>query len=281
MYKMNMKRSLFFTILIAISSINFVFAQEKEARVLIETDFGNITVKLYNETPKHRDNFLKLVDQGFYNESLFHRVIKDFMIQGGDPESKTAEPGQQLGNGGTGYTIPAEFNQTLYHKKGALCAARQGDQVNPLKESSGCQFYIAQGKITPENVLKMMEDRKNQPVKNQIFAEILQQPENVDLMAKWNAARQTRNQPVMDSIIKIVTPELDTKYAASPYKFSYTEEQYKTYAEIGGTPHLDGSYTVFGEVVDGFETLDKIAQMATDQRDRPQRDIKMTMKILK
>ena len=179
---MNVKRGLLFLILIGVFMTHTANSQEKEARVKLETEFGNITIKLYNETPKHRDNFLKLVDQGFYNGSLFHRVIKDFMIQGGDPNSKTAEPGAALGNGGTGYTIPAEFNTNFIHKKGALCAARQGDQVNPQKASSGCQFYIAQGqKYTVEN-LKSFEQRKDQEIKGTIFRKIINQPENDSLL---------------------------------------------------------------------------------------------------
>jgi|CXWJ01.1.fsa_nt_gi peptidyl-prolyl cis-trans isomerase B (cyclophilin B) len=133
----------------------------KENLVDITTDYGVMRIKLYNETPKHRDNFLKLVKEGFYDGLLFHRVINGFMIQGGDPQSKNAAPGVQLGNGGPGYTVPAEFNQALYHKKGALAAARMGDQVNPNKESSGSQFYIVQGKAASEQELNMMQQRNN------------------------------------------------------------------------------------------------------------------------
>ena len=133
--------------------------KEKEVKVKIETDKGTMTVKLYNETPQHRDNFIKLAKEGFYNGTLFHRVIKDFMIQGGDPESKTAAPGQLLGNGGPGYDIPAEFNPRLYHKKGALAAAREGDAVNPAKKSSGSQFYIVQGKTFTDDQLDMMANQ--------------------------------------------------------------------------------------------------------------------------
>ncbi|MCP4121079.1 MAG: peptidylprolyl isomerase [Bacteroidetes bacterium] len=202
-------------------------AQSKKYKnqiVLISTEFGDMKIRLYDETPKHKENFLKLVDEGFYDGLLFHRVINEFMLQGGDPNSKGAEAGAALGNGGPGYTIPAEFNPELNHKKGALAAARQGDQVNPKKESSGSQFYIVHGK-------------------------------------RWK------------------TDELETMSKRSGIE--YTEEQMQTYREIGGTPHLDGSYTVFGEVFEGLEVIDKIAAAKADSRNRPLEDIQMTITLIK
>lgn len=190
--------------------------KETEVKVLIKTNMGDLKVKLYNETPKHRDNFIKLVKEGYFNKTLFHRVIKDFMIQGGDPDSKTATKGQMLGNGGPDYTIPAEFVPAKFHKKGALAAARTGDDVNPKKESSGSQFYIAQGKVYSDAELNMFEQR----------------------MGK-----------------------------------KFTPAQRNAYKTLGGTPHLDGSYTVFGELVDGFEVLDKIAVVPGDQMNRPLEDV--------
>lgn len=196
---------------------------EESSYVLIETDFGNITVRLYNETPRHRDNFLKLVNEGFYDGLLFHRVIKNFMIQGGDPKSKDAQPGQMLGDGGLPYTVPAEFVPTLFHKKGALAAARQGDNVNPNKESSSCQFYIVQGNVWNPNQLKMMEYQMQK---------------------------------------------------------HFSQAQIDAYTTVGGTPHLDGDYTVFGEVVEGLDVVDKIAAVQCGQFDRPLKDVKMQMKVI-
>ena len=197
---------------------------EKQTKVQILTSYGDMILVLYNETPQHRDNFVKLVKSGFYDGTLFHRVIAGFMIQGGDPDSKTAKKGQMLGNGGPGYTIPAEFNKKFTHKRGALSAARMGDGSNPQKASSGSQFYIVQGK---------KYDRKN-----------------LEGIGKRSGV-------------------------------NYTEEQIKVYETEGGTPQLDMNYTVYGEVVEGFDVIDKIATVAKARGDRPKEDIKMTMKIVK
>ena len=196
---------------------------DKVYYVKIETTYGDIVVKLYNETPKHRDNFLKLVKEGTYDGVLFHRVIQNFMIQGGDPNSRNAKKGEMLGNGELGYTLPAEFVPSLYHKKGALAAARQADQVNPEKRSSSCQFYIVQGE-------------------------------------KWDAEKLKRVETSMGK--------------------SFTKEQAEVYATLGGTPFLDGDYTVFGEVVEGLEVVDKIAAVACGPMNRPLEDVKGKMTII-
>jgi peptidyl-prolyl cis-trans isomerase B (cyclophilin B) len=193
----------------------FVMAQDgKERLILIKTSMGDITAKLYNDTPKHRDNFIKLIKEGWYNDSPFHRVIDQFMIQGGQSASGKIDPG---------YTIEAEIRPNHIHKKGALAAARQPDQVNPEKRSSGCQFYIVQGAVISKDILKQYEQRLNT---------------------------------------------------------TFTEEQVKAYSTVGGTPHLDGGYTVFGEVITGFEVIDKIAGVQTDRSDRPVSPVTMSIEIL-
>ena len=198
-------------------------AQSMAKIVLISTELGDIKIKLYDETPLHRDNFLKLVSEKYLDSTLFHRVINQFMIQGGDPDSKHAIAGSLLGNGGPSYTIPAEFRKGIYHKKGALAAAREGDQVNPTKASSGSQFYIVQGKVYTVEELNMFAQR----------------------MGK-----------------------------------TFSPEQIKTYTTIGGTPHLDDNYTVFGEVIKGLDVIDKIASVATDKNNRPLQNIPMTVKLV-
>lgn len=192
-----------------------MIAQDTRVKVLISTDYGDMVVELYNETPLHRDNFVKLINEGWYEDSPFHRVIKNFMIQGGHNADGRVDPG---------YTIPAEFSDKLYHKKGALSAARMGDQVNPMKESSGCQFYIVQGQVTTEDMLVNMSKRSG---------------------------------------------------------FAYSSEAIEDYTTIGGTPHLDGAYTVFGELTSGLDVVDKIAAVQTGTGDVPVKPVKMKMSIIK
>lgn len=209
---------LFSSLIIAFST----FAQEN-INVLINTNVGDIVVELYNETPQHRDNFIKLAKSGYLNQSLFHRVIPGFMIQGGDPDSKNALPNVELGNGGPGYTIPAEFNSKFFHKKGALAAARMPNGVNPKKESSGSQFYIVEGEVQSAERLALFEKK---------------------------------------------------------LEVTFSDEQKQAYSTVGGTPHLDGSYTVFGQVIEGIDVVSKIAKAKRDQRNRPLTDIVMKVKII-
>jgi len=229
---MLLKKITIFTMIIGLVGLSFKVNESKEQFVIISTSYGEMKLKLHNETPAHRDNFIKLVQENFYNGTLFHRVIKDFMIQGGDPDSKGAVSGQNLGSGGPGYTIPAEIDHGFIHKKGALSAARKGDNVNPERASSGSQFYVVQGKVMDANVVLQMETRRN------------------------------------------------TQYPESEHWF-YTDDQVYTYTTLGGTPHLDGSYTVFGELVEGLEVLDAIAVVPIDRQNRPLTDISMEVYLVK
>ena len=203
-----------FVVILFVFSFGALAQQQKESLVLIKTSYGDITAKLYNDTPQHRDNFLKLIKEGWYQDSPFHRVINNFMIQGGGNKNGKTDPG---------YTLPAEFKSHHIHKKGALAAARMGDQVNPEKRSSGSQFYIVQGQKYDAATLEMMSQRSG---------------------------------------------------------FHYTEEQKRLYSTLGGTPHLDGTYTVFGEVIDGFDVIDKIAAVPTAKADRPITELTMKIEVL-
>ena len=243
---------------------------DKETLVKIETTLGDIKVKLYNETPKHRDNFIKLVKDGMYEGTLFHRVIKDFMIQAGDPDSKNAPKGKMLGAGDVGYTIPAEFvYPKFFHKKGALSAARQGDNVNPKKESSGCQFYIVTGKVYNDSTLLSMESQMNENKINVIFNTLAQKH-----MKEIYKMRKANDEDGLYDLQEKLFAEAQEIAAKQP-EFHFTPEQIEAYTTVGGTPHLDGEYTVFGEVVEGMDVVDKIQQVKTDRSDRPEEDVKI------
>lgn len=246
-----------------------------ERMVLISTDFGDMKVKLYNETPLSRDNFIKMVQDGFYDSLLFHRVINGFMIQGGDPESKHAAPGTMLGNGDVGYTIPAEFRDSLFHKKGALCAART---ENPEKAGSACQFYLAQGKTYTDEELDRFEQSINNGSRMQgAFQQIINDPANTALRETFMRLQQTGQRDSLNTLIKTtIQPMIDAK--VKPFRYSAAQRQiYKT---VGGIPALDQGYTVFGEVVEGMEVIDKIAAVKTGPGDRPVTDVRMKMKML-
>lgn len=260
-------------------------AADNRSKILIRTDLGDIKVVLYDETPKHRDNFLKLVKNGTLDSTLFHRVIKQFMIQGGDPDSKKATKGAMLGNGDVGYTIPAEIHPNLYHKRGALAAARQGDDVNPNKESSGCQFYIVEGGVWTDSTLdQMIAQRIDGPVKQKIFDGYINKPENMGTKMAFIRAQQRaqmqRNPDSLNYWVGVINPIIEAEFAKTPHR-TVTPEQRKVYTTQGGTPQLDGGYTVFGEVVSGMEVVDVIASQPKDKNDRPLRDIKMTIKVVK
>lgn len=244
-------------------------------RVKITTSEGEIIVRLYDETPKHRDNFITLAKEGYYDGTLFHRVIKDFMIQGGDPESKGAPKDKMLGTGGPDYTIPAEFvYPQLYHKRGALSAARQGDQVNPERESSGSQFYIVWGKTYKAQELKQFERQMAMQQEQTVFNNLVN-----DNRKKIMQLRKERNQAGLQELQDELIAETKAICSEMP-KPAFTEAQVQDYTTIGGTPFLDNQYTVFGEVESGLEVVEKIQNTATMPGDRPKEDISMKMEVL-
>jgi cyclophilin family peptidyl-prolyl cis-trans isomerase len=251
-----------------------VSTKSKETIVQIDTEFGKIKIKLFDETPLHRDNFIKLINDGIYTDLLFHRVIQGFMIQGGDPESKNAEPGKMLGSGDLGYTIPAEINPKFFHRRGVLAAARQGDDINPERRSSASQFYILQGRVfKPEELdtmeVNMVESRKMSMLQSKIKSvepelnKLAAEGKQDELMVRYNA----------------IKAEVFAGAAQLP-SLKFSEEQRKAYTTVGGYPPLDNNYTVFGEVIEGMDVVDNIAKQPTDRYDRPQKDIKFKITIL-
>lgn len=251
----------------------------KETLVL-ETSMGTMKVKLYEETPLHKANFLKLVNEHFFDSLLFHRVIQNFMIQGGDPLSKKAKTADTLGDGEIGYTIPAEINPKLIHKKGVLAAAREGDDINPNFESSACQFYIVQGKVkTPED-LKKAEDRINKATFNNAARKIMKSDEGKRLKSLYDVFKKVEKTDSAE-IINNTIQELIKAEAGKKPLYVFSDFQKAAYTTVGGTPHLDGTYTVFGEVIEGLEVIDKIAVSKTNAKDRPEKDVRMKIKLEK
>lgn len=244
--------------------------------VTISTEHGDMKAILFSETPQHRENFVKLIRQGFYQDLLFHRVIKEFMLQGGDPDSRNAGASADLGGGDVGYLIPAEIKPELRHVKGALAAARKGNAVNPEKKSSGCQFYIVDGKKYKEEELRMMKTDIQGLYK--YFTQLLQKPEYEGVKIKAAQLQMVQDQngykklmmSVKDSIEKEFNVELDKPLS---------EQDIENYTTVGGTPFLDDEYTVFGQVVEGLDIVDKIAITPVGKRDRPKEDVKMTITI--
>lgn len=248
---------------------------DKRMNVEIKTSLGDIVVSLYNETPKHRDNFIKLVKEGYYDGVLFHRVIKNFMVQTGDGNSKTAKQDDVLGAGDPGYTIDAEIvYPKFFHKRGALAAARTGDEVNPERRSSGSQFYIVTGEKYTTSQLASMEKNLVNMKKNSIFSKLVKERRQ-EIMKMQQQGDSLGLKELEHELVALTEAE----YSKDPAVL--TPEQREAYTTVGGTPHLDGSYTVFGEVVKGMDVVDKIQNVKTGRNDRPVEDVKIiSMKVL-
>jgi len=274
-----MKRIVFFVLSVLAASLVSCSNPKKaidQPTVLIKTEYGDIKVRLYEKTPEHRKNFIELTEEDFYSGLLFHRVIENFMIQGGDPESKDAEPGKRLGGGSLDYTLPAEFVPEYYHKRGALAAARRGGPSNPEKRSSASQFYIVQGKVFTPGQLDTLEMAKNSRLRKEMVAKQLESHR-----AELEELREIEDGEGFNIRVAEIREEVDSLIEANGTKFEFTNEQREIYTTIGGYPSLDSDYTVFGEVVEGMQVVDKIAAVKTDENDRPLEDEKMKIELAK
>lgn len=240
-------------------------------KVKIQTMLGDIVVRLFDETPLHRDNFVKLAKEGYYDGTLFHRVIKDFMVQGGDPDSKSAPAGKMLGMGGPGYTIDAEIKDNLFHRRGALAAARLGDQVNPERKSSGSQFYIAWGQVYNEAQLRQFSKQLRMQRVQDAFNALAAEHRSEILQM-----RKERNRAGLQELQDRLASEAEKRVGHA----GLSDEQIRVYSTIGGVPHLDGQYTVFGEVEEGLDVVEMIQGTATGRGDRPVDDIEMRVVVI-
>jgi peptidyl-prolyl cis-trans isomerase B (cyclophilin B) len=247
--------------------------QNKDHVVTIKTRYGDMVAILYDETPKHKENFLKLAKEKYFDSLIFHRVIKGFMIQGGDPDSRNAKPGANLGTGGPKYTIDAEFNPKFFHEKGALSAARLPDSQNPTKASSGSQFYIVQGTVLPEVELKI------DPVKlNTAMQQFFQNPVNRPAYDSVLAFYRNQDMKGYQGYVLKLKPRIEKETGIIPEK-EIAPEKLKAYTTLGGAPHLDGEYTVFGKIIKGLEVIDSIAAQPVGSDHRPMEDIRMTVVV--
>lgn len=259
--------------LLAVSSTMCGCAQNKDYIVTIETKFGNMVAILFDETPEHKKNFIKLAQTHFYDSLIFHRVIEDFMIQGGDPDSKGSSRGAKLGNGGPGYTIPAEIHPEFIHKKGMLSAARLSNEINPSKASSGSQFYIVQGRVFTSDELTTDES-----VLNKGLQQILIKPENQSLFDTLSRLYQMGDMEAYQKMVISLKPRIQEETGLQLDK-DFDPHRLEAYTTVGGAPHLDGEYTVFGKIIQGIEVIDWIAEQPVDDNKRPLDDIQMKVTV--
>lgn len=262
-----MKKNILLTLFLGCALL--LNAQTKYPTIVIETNYGTMKAMLYDDTPRHSDHFLKLVKQGYFNGTLFHRVVKDFMIQGGAQDSRNAPAGAQIGSGRTDMDLMPEFREHHFHKKGAIAAPRRGDKENPQKKSDASQFYIVDGKEYTKGRLDTMEMAVNVPIKNKIIGK--HYAPHRDELAKLKQESPVKFNALLDSVLNVV----DSVYEAAPGKFFWPEGLKEAYSTIGGAHHLDGDYTVFGEVTEGLEVVDKIAALPVDNYSRPKSDAKI------
>jgi cyclophilin family peptidyl-prolyl cis-trans isomerase len=263
------KYFLFALVILTISSCNKYKDDSRYIKIL--TDKGEIVIRLYNQTPKYRDNILKLSQEKFFDGQIFHRIINNFVVQGGDPSTKKALPDSLYGNNDSGYLIDAEFVDSLIHKRGAVGMAREGDDINPEKRSSGSQFYIVKGKVFTNEQLNELEKKKDSQKKANLYKK---------LISEKISTNKSLNKIDTVSISLEVSMTIDSIFDSYP-KFKFTQRQREVYTTIGGIPHLDGNYTIFGEVVKGMDIVDELSSVQTDTNDRPLKDIKFSISVLK
>lgn len=264
----------FWLILLVLSCSLSGFSQSEKVR--ISTNLGDMIFLLYDDTSRHRNAFLELAREGYYDGTLFYRVIQDFLIQGGSKSSKNASPGKRIGYGDPDHTVDDEIMPHYFHKKGALCAPRQPDEVNPWQQSDISQFYVVKGRVHSSGELDTLEMAVNRPIRNRIVNKYL----NDEVRAQLQELRDENKVEEFREIADRVKQQIETEYNLHAGVLEFSEEQREAYTTIGGYPDLDGQYTIFGECISGFETIDKIAALKTDENNRPFTDVKITVTVL-
>lgn len=265
-----------FPVLIFVFLFISILGFSQSETIEISTNLGNMKFILYDDTPKHRDAFIELADEGYYNETLFYRVMQDFLIQGGSKSSKNAPPGKRIGNGDPDKTVDDEILPRYFHKKGALCAPRQPDEINPFMQSDISQFYIVKGRVHSSGELDTLELAVNRPIRNKIVKSIM----TPDMREKLNQLKKEKKVGEFRELAQEIKDKIETEYNLHPGKIEFSDAQRKAYTSVGGYPDLDGKYTIFGECIRGVEVIDKIAALKTDKNNRPLLDVKITVKVL-
>ena len=267
-------RSLLTTLLL---TLIFVAGKAQTHEILISTNMGDMKFMLYDDTPKHRDAFLELANKGHFNKTLFYRVIKDFMIQGGSKDSRNAPPGKQIGYGDPTKTVDDEILEKYVCKKGALCAPRQPDEVNIFKQSDISQFFIIQGRKYRSGQLDTMELAVNRPIKKEIVKKVYTAEKKAEFQQLKADGKLDEARELADAIKE----EIQIQYEFAPGVLKYSDIQRAAYTTVGGSPEIENEYTVFGEIIEGIEVIDKIAKLKTDENDRPYTDVVIEVKVLK
>jgi len=265
------------TLIIFVFSMFLWLCSQAQSKVVeISTNLGTMKFRLYDDTPKHRDAFVELAKEGYYNGTLFYRVIQNFLIQGGSKSSKGAAPGKRIGYGDPDKTVDDEILSQYFHKKGALCAPRQPDEINPFKQSDISQFYIIEGKVYSTGQLDTMELAVNRPIRNKIVNEVMTPAVREEL----KKLKEEKKVDEFRELAQQVKDKIEAEFHLNPNVLVFSEQQREAYTTVGGYPDLDGKFTIFGECISGFDVIDKISVLKTDKNDRPFTDIKITVRIL-
>ena len=265
-----------FALIVLFSSVTYFSAVAQSRLVEISTNMGTMKFKLYDDTPKHRDAFIQLANEGYYNGTLFYRVIQDFLIQGGSKSSRNAPPGKRIGYGDPDKTVDDEILSHYFHKKGALCAPRQPDEVNPFKQSDISQFFIIKGSVYTDGMLDTLEMAVNRPIRKKIIDKYM----TPEVRAKLKTLKEEKEVEEFRALAGEIKNNIETDYSLDPDVLVFSEKQREAYTTVGGYPELDGKYTIYGECISGFDVIDKIAALKTDSNNRPYTDVKITVKVL-